>query len=146
MLLVLSLLLGTFLLLFLAHELIEQLISLLTCLIKVLPALLNDFNSVCGVEGLGKGQGGVTILVAAEDVNLGILDDILEHLGLGTVLGGQVDDVVFRDNFLHEVVGVGPKEELDTLGMAVGRDNAQLEWREVLVLRLHARAFRLDTV
>jgi len=89
-LLLLLALLGPLVLIFLAHQLGHQLVSLHTRVIVDLLALFDDFGASSVAHLLGNRQRGVTFTVAIEDVHLRVLNSVLEHVDIARVLRSQV--------------------------------------------------------
>jgi len=146
LLLLLLLLLSLLIFLILTHQLSHELIGPFAGIIKKSHAVLNDFLGSCVFKLLADGQSGVTLRVASKDLNFGVLDDVLEHLLVGAVLGSQVHDGVVGAFFAHKLVCIFAKEYFNHINVRVRTNNGQLQRCQVVHFRLEGASLGCNPV
>jgi len=114
-------LLGALVLVFLAHQLSHQLVSLNTSVIKDFLALFDDLYAALVLLELTDCQRSVAVVVPFKDIKFGILDDVLEDLLAGGLLGGQVQDIVVGSGLAHVVIRLIAEQKLHNINQLVGR-------------------------
>ena len=113
MLLLLLSLAGALIFFIFTHELGEELVSLLSRVIKDKLALFDDRDSLGVAIPLADSQRGITLNVSLEDISLCILQDVFENINVRGVLSGQMQDIVSSASLFHRVIGIAGEQDLD---------------------------------
>ena len=119
-----------------SHQVRQNLIRLVRCLIGKLLTLLNNFDAYLVTPLNADGQWSVTRLVSLEDVDLGVVEDVGQYFFVENRASCQVQDVRSCTALFDALVGVLGEQDLDHFEARFWTDECKLEGCEVVHLWL----------
>ena len=146
LLLLLFALAGAIILFLLAKDLVHEILCRLARVVEQLLAILDDLGCRVVLEVAADGQGSVTIGIALEEIDLGVLDNVLKYIFVSGVLCSQVHNSIIGHWFAHMMIHIFCEELLDALDVGIRPDEAKHQWSEILHLRLEGAALGAATI